>query len=307
MSHEEASIFATRYISAIGISALFYDHALTIGDEIHLIWRNAAAGIGNRIGFIINRYISEAMTIYVAYMLSGGSHGLDDELSGLHLDICGGLNNICGCFPLVASWVTYIPVVIMSRLYTLWDHRERIKWILMSAFGIAISLSMAFSILAAHQVQPFLKYNPFIHMCVFAKKPWALPFMLGSLTVFDFFIIVMTVVNALDRPHQTQAEVMTSIQHDGARMFIYYPNLCPVPLLTILNISEQLVLRLIALIMAIVGDPSDCFVTLSIVWAMCSVVNSRLQLRVEGLRFISFMINDEVEYASLARVLHHQT
>ncbi|KAJ6613136.1 hypothetical protein B0H10DRAFT_2049644 [Mycena sp. CBHHK59/15] len=256
-----ASIFATRYVSAVGVAALLYDHVLTLDDEIHLIWFNWAAGAGNRIGFMVNRYITEAMIIYVAYMLSGGSHGLSSQIS-------------CRVFIWIFAIASTVFVaishfIIMARVYTLWDRRLRIKWILMGSFSVAISISMTFSILAAHQVQPFLEYNPLIHMCTFEKKPGALSFMLGALTVFDLFIIVMTVFNALDRPYQKQADVMTSLQHDGARMFV-------------------VLLRLTALVMAIVGDPANCFVTLTIVWAMCSIVNSRMQLRIEGLRFIRF-------------------
>ncbi|KAF7300454.1 hypothetical protein HMN09_00929200 [Mycena chlorophos] len=139
----------------------------------------------------------------------------------------------------------------------------------MGAFGIAISISMAFAILAAHQVQPFLQFNPIIHMCSFSEKPWALPFMLGALTIFDLFIIVVTIVNGFHRPHQKQADVMTALQRDGALMF-----------------AGLFVLRFIGLMMAILGDPSNCFVTLSFVWATCAMVNSRIQLRVEALRFI---------------------
>jgi hypothetical protein len=39
-------------------------------------------------------------------------------------------------------------------------------------------------------------------------------------TSFDLFIIIMAIFNALDRPYQRQADVMTSLQNDGARMFV---------------------------------------------------------------------------------------
>jgi hypothetical protein len=75
-------------------------------------------------------------------------------------------------------------------------------------------------------------------MCTIGQKPWALAYMLGALvcevvvlssiteltnsqqTMFDLFIIVVTVVNALDRPHQKQADVITALQRDGALMFV---------------------------------------------------------------------------------------
>ncbi|KAJ7278798.1 hypothetical protein C8J57DRAFT_1304557 [Mycena rebaudengoi] len=258
----EASVFAARYVSAIGVATIYYDHLLTLGDELRLIWFNSAAGIGNRLGFIINRYISEATTIFVAYMLSGSSTGLTTETCKIFIYIFGTSSTI---------FVAISHFIIVGRLYTLWDRRKRIKWILAVALGTSMSISMAFSILAAHQAQSFLKYNPFIRMCTFSHKPWALQYSLASLTVLDLFIIVMTVFNALDKPYQRQADVMISLQNDGARIFVCL-----------------FLLRLISLIMSIVGDPDNCFVTLIMVWTMSSVATSRLQLRVEALRFIRF-------------------
>ncbi|KAJ7917184.1 hypothetical protein B0H13DRAFT_1995586 [Mycena leptocephala] len=255
-----ASILATRYLSAAAIALLIYDHALSFDQEVTLIWLNTAAGAGNRIGFMINRYLTEAMVVYVSYMLSGNSRGLTDNVRGCRIFIW--------LFAIASTvFVAVSHFIIMARLYTLWDRRQEIKWVLMGSFGVTISISMSFSILAAHQVQPFLEYSLIIHMCTFAQKPWALPFMLGTLTLFDLFIILMTVVNAFHRPYQKQADVVTALQR-----------LVP-PFL-----------RFISLMMAIFGDPSNCFVTLSFVWTMCSVVNSRIQLRVEGLRFIRFTV-----------------
>jgi arginine repressor len=78
-----ASILATRYLSgtyyvdldfsklrnvlAAAIALLLYDHALSFDQEVTLIWLNTAAGAGNRIGFMINRYLTEAMVVYVSY------------------------------------------------------------------------------------------------------------------------------------------------------------------------------------------------------------------------------------------------
>ncbi|KAJ6567331.1 hypothetical protein DFH09DRAFT_1034497 [Mycena vulgaris] len=280
----EASIFATRYVPgkcskyfhafvntvplAVGTTALLYDHVLTIGDEVKLIWRNSAAGPMNRIGFTINRYITEAMAIYVAYSKCF-CHTVNGVSSLSSAECC---RDFIWVHSIAATvFIALSHFILMSRVYTLWDRRPLIKWILMGAFGVAISIAMVFAILAAHQVQSDLVYNPNIHMCEFSKKPPALTVMLGAMTALDLFLIVMTIFNALDRPYQKQAEVMTALQHDGARMF-----------------AALFVLRLASLIMAIVGSPAYCFVTLTVVWTMCSVVTSRIQLGVEGLRFIRF-------------------
>ncbi|KAJ7101374.1 hypothetical protein B0H15DRAFT_815862 [Mycena belliarum] len=272
-AYQKAKPLETHGYIGVAATLLFFDHSITFVEELDFIWFNKAAGLGNRLGFLVNRYLTEAMVLYVSYMLSGDSKGLTDRVS---------CQIFLWLFAIASTvFVAVSHFIIMARLYTLWDRRPRIKWILMAAFSVAISISMTFSILSAHQVQPFLKYNLILHMCTFAKKPWALPFMLGALTSFDLFIIVATVINALDRPHQKQADVMTALQRDGALMFT------------------------VNLMMAVFGNPSNCFVTLSFVWAMCSMVNSRLQLRVEGLRFIRFVptLDDPLELYNISNAV----
>ncbi|KAJ7837909.1 hypothetical protein B0H13DRAFT_2367913 [Mycena leptocephala] len=222
-----APVFAARFIPAISVSALLYDHSLSFGGEIDLIWFNSEAAFGNRIGFILNRYLTEAVAIYVAYFL------------------------------------------IIMRVYTLWDRRQMLKRILTAAFCLEICLALVFSALAASQTNLLWEYIPFINMCAFSKKPWALKFMLGAITLFDFFIIIMTVLNALDRPHTTQADVITSLQREGARMFVCL-----------------FVLRLTSFLISVLGNEEIFALLLIFSWSMCAIVNSRIQLRVEHLRFV---------------------
>ncbi|KAJ7488106.1 hypothetical protein FB451DRAFT_1167565 [Mycena latifolia] len=238
------AVFATRYMSgmpcslseafpncsywwdaAIAVTALCYDHAITLDAEIAYIWLNKAAGAGNRIGFLLNRYLTEGMTVYVAY-------------SNCQLFIW-----LFATASSVFVWVSHF--IIIARVYTLWDRRPKIKWILAGGFGVATSISMAFAALAAHQAQ--------------RKKPWALPFMQGGSTALDLFIIVMTIFNALDRPYQKQADVMSSLQRDGALMFVPYDSL--ISLWRSLETPRS--------------ASSPCF-------------NTRIQLRVEALRFIRY-------------------
>ncbi|KAF7324147.1 hypothetical protein MKEN_00637400 [Mycena kentingensis (nom. inval.)] len=205
IARQEQSILAIRALSAVACASLFYDHLLTLGKEVELIWWNRPAGIPNRLAFFTNRYVSEAMMLYVSYVLGGNSAPMDAQ-------------------------------------------RRSLRWTLGIAFGVLVSLATAFGVLAAHQVQPFLLYNPIIHMCTITKKPLALSLLLGSLSVFDLFIIVLTVVNGFHRPYRKQADVMVALQRDGAMIFVCL-----------------FFLRLTSLVMSILGSPSNCFITLAYV------------------------------------------
>lgn len=121
-------------------------------------------------------------------------------------------------------------------------------------------------------------------------------------TGLDLFIIVMIIFNALERPHKKQAEVITALQHDGAKMFVASGvflrllDLGVYPLLQALfgkyvlislsyGAQASAALRLVSLIMAIVGtvsrilhmgfhcsvvvQPAYCFVTLTCATIFC--------------------------------------
>jgi len=161
--------------------------------------------------------------------------------------------------------------VVMARLHNLWDRRPTIKWILGGATVIALSVSLAFIVQVASDIE--ISSGAF---CALIKKPWALPYALGALTCLDLFVIMMSVLNALDRPYKRQADVMKELQRDGALMFFFL-----------------FLLRIVNFVLSIVGNATYCFVTVTLVWSVCCIVTSRIQLRVEELRFIRFtFLND---------------
>ncbi|KAJ7050313.1 hypothetical protein C8F01DRAFT_1264198 [Mycena amicta] len=227
-----ASILATRFASAVAPAALFYDHALTFGDELELIWFNPLASRASRVGFLLNS---------------------------------------CQAFIWIfaVSSITFVAAshfVLMSRVYTLWEQRRTIKWILTGSSVAGMATATMFFILTAVQLQKMVVYSPVVRMCLFTGKPWATDFSLGTLTVFDLFIILLTIANGLHRPYKKESEVLLALVRDGALMFL-----------------ALFALRLINLMMGLFGNPANTFITMIFIWSMCSVVSSRMQLRIEGL------------------------
>ncbi|KAF7292450.1 hypothetical protein HMN09_01229100 [Mycena chlorophos] len=219
MSLPVSSILAVRYMSAVGVTAILYDHCLTLFDEIKLIWFNSRASTADRINFLLNRYTVEAMIIYVAY----GNSRRHEQWSIKSIPLIPGQDckNFIWVFGVVGSVSIAIQqFTLVARVYTLWDKRQVIKWIVLTAFMVQTGATTVFSILASYQLQPFTSYSPVIHMCVISHKPWALPATTGSLAAFGLFIILMTLWNALDKPYRKQSEVVDTLVRDGARMFV---------------------------------------------------------------------------------------
>ena len=62
---------------AVGVSILLYDHALTLYDEVKLVWRAPCSF--SKYGFLANRYLVLACLLSVAY----GQCIMDDSLISL--------------------------------------------------------------------------------------------------------------------------------------------------------------------------------------------------------------------------------
>ncbi|THH00149.1 hypothetical protein EW026_g2345 [Hermanssonia centrifuga] len=60
---------ATRYLGAVGLVILFYDHLLTLPDEVKLVW-GAPASFA-KYAFLLNRYLVLASLITVAHAMAG--------------------------------------------------------------------------------------------------------------------------------------------------------------------------------------------------------------------------------------------
>ncbi|KAJ7163071.1 hypothetical protein C8R46DRAFT_333944 [Mycena filopes] len=256
ISAMEGTIIATRFVSALAVAVLLYDHILTLGDEIELIWCNQLATTSHRVAFMMNRYLTEVMVLYVGMVLSGTDG--NQNTGSCHTFIW-----IFTVFSILFVGGSHL--VLMGQLYILWDRRPTIRWILCGSFVLAMGCATLFFFLAGSQVQSSTSYNPLIRMCTFTQKPWAMDFALVTLTIFDLFIIIMTISNGFHRPYKTESEVLLALLRDGAGMFV-----------------ALFLLRVANLLMGLFGGPIQAFITLIFIWSMCSIVSSRIQLRVEA-------------------------
>ncbi|KAF7300458.1 hypothetical protein HMN09_00929700 [Mycena chlorophos] len=252
-----SSILFARFFSAVAVASLFHDHALTFADEVELIWFNARARRRNRVGFLLNRYVTALMVAYVCYLLSGLSDAITTQE-------CKTFTWVFAAASIGSVAGTHL--VLMGRVYTLWEQRRTIKWILVGSFVTAIGIACLFFFLSAAQVQGTIAFIPVVNMCVFEKKPIAMDLSLGTLVVFDLFIVLLTVANNLHRPYKKEADVVAELVRDGALMFV-----------------ALFGLRFINLVTGLVANPAPTFAIMIFIWSIASIVSSRMQLRMEAL------------------------
>ncbi|KAJ3932364.1 MAG: hypothetical protein NXY57DRAFT_960934 [Lentinula lateritia] len=196
------SLYRLKYLSGVALSVMVYDHLLTLNEEFSNIWAAPNRDYFQKLMFVINRYYTEAMVMYVVYVCSGLAN-LDDAYS-----------------PNRADYYTETAVFITLRVYHSWDKRKQVAIILLVAFIIFMAAAAALAVLSAVNVQPAIHFVSFLKACEVPDIPITFPFMMGTLLGFDLFIILVAFFNAFERPHKTHADVLDTLHRDGARSFV---------------------------------------------------------------------------------------
>ncbi|GAW04180.1 hypothetical protein LENED_005955 [Lentinula edodes] len=262
------SLYRLRYLSGVALSVMVYDHLLTLNEEFSNIWAAPNRDYFQKLMFVINRYYTEAMVMYVVYVCSGLAN-LDDARVSSMSSFNPSCRRFVWVFALTATIFTATThFFITLRVYHSWDKRKRVAIILLVAFIIFMAAAAALAVISAVDVQPAIHFVSFLKACMVPDIPITFPFMMGTLLGFDLFIILVAFFNAFETPHKTHADVLDTLHRDGARSFI-----------------AIFLLRLGCLIVSVVGMPADCFGALSVMWTLTAIISSRIHLRVEGLKF----------------------
>ncbi|KAF8890371.1 hypothetical protein BD779DRAFT_1671336 [Infundibulicybe gibba] len=264
-------------LSAIALTCLFWDHFLTIDDEV-AFWRTGSrVGRLSKLAFFVNRYITEIVMLYTVYVISGLTQKLtlteydfDHFLSCCDLGIQSLRNSSQHHFhcmvPSISCHLSLISVLnysyILFRIYSLWDRRRIIAWILMAAFLASVVVITTLMVLAAERLEASRSLNLGNPSMQHGRTA-------AGQTLFDLFLTALTVYNGLERPHRTHVDVIRDLQAEGMRMFIFL-----------------VAIRFMNFLIVLFGPPEYFVSVVSIAWALCSVINSRLHLRLEGLKLV---------------------
>ncbi|KAK7040557.1 hypothetical protein R3P38DRAFT_3461393 [Favolaschia claudopus] len=63
----------------MSVTVLLDDHTLTFDEEVEFLWSNPTTRTMNRVAFFLNRYLTEAVAIYSAYVNCGFGKDMSDE------------------------------------------------------------------------------------------------------------------------------------------------------------------------------------------------------------------------------------
>ncbi|KAK0492753.1 hypothetical protein EDD18DRAFT_1409436 [Armillaria luteobubalina] len=285
-------ILFSRYTPLAGTALLLWDHCLTFDEEVATMWVSFKGPILPKVIYVMNRYFAEAVLLYATYVFTGLRRPTANKVSPWHfrdnltliseLELCIRLlvtlhvrDVVCWHIAMLVArfhrtsiyGLTSYAVLIMLRVYRLWDHKQNMRRVLLAVFvacmtcSLVLSVMMVLSLMRAQVVLP-----PRVIVCAVPQVPKDTPFLLGVLLLFNIFVISVSFYNALEEPRRRESEVFIALRRDGAKVY-FIVSLLWVLLLVTSVFAEMLVY----------------FPVLILAWSVGATLTSRMHLRIESL------------------------
>ncbi|GBE81069.1 hypothetical protein SCP_0307930 [Sparassis crispa] len=242
---------ATRYLSAIGLVILAYDHVLTFADEVRLVWYVPPSFA--KCAFLFNRYLVLCTLLAAAFEMCGfvGNVSSDEgQVDG-------------GAFVFTCSMVAVISVgianlLVLLRVVILWDHRPIVLKVMSAGFVISFCAQTITMVISLTKIISSIAWSPVARMCITAETTHLLIAVWGSPMLFEAFTLVSTSLNALDRPRAAELPITKALTSDGIGYFL-----------------ALTCLRTVNVILAAIARPSFTLLGVFLVWGMTTIVLNR--------------------------------
>ncbi|KAJ6594226.1 hypothetical protein B0H19DRAFT_1094525 [Mycena capillaripes] len=238
-------VMVTSYI-------LIYDHLLSLGSEVKLIWPTKLSS--PKVLFLFIRYmVPTVMTVFTIQLSGLARWELTDSVS---LSCIGWMS--FGAF-MAFSTVATTNFLVLLRLWVIWDrNRKLVIWSLF--FFIVTQLGgIATTSYLVWTVKQSLYWVPALRMCGFRGRPLvALIWAPG--TAFEILLCAITWWNAFTQPRTANAPLATVMYRDG---FLYF----------------LVSLRIINTILAAAAPPGLIFVAMFPIWCATTTTTCRLIIK----------------------------
>ncbi|KAF9060058.1 hypothetical protein BDP27DRAFT_1430504 [Rhodocollybia butyracea] len=186
-------LLAQRYLTAIGIGILVYDHLLTIGSEIELIW--AKPMTGPNFIFLFVRYGVLGCQILGAYVMSGGSTNVTNTNENHNSP-------------------SSIPAALTGPIL----HLLLVGFLLGYGATVGFTAACLHSILANPNA---ISYDPApYHTCLISEKPKLWPGIWASQIAFDLYLAPLILLNAVNRPRAVHVKLLSDFNRDGGMLLM---------------------------------------------------------------------------------------
>ncbi|KAL5484909.1 hypothetical protein ACEPAI_7551 [Sanghuangporus weigelae] len=231
----------TRYISAVGLVLLLYDHFLTFPHEVEFVWR-ARPNFAKKI-FLLNRYVVAISQICITVFMN---HFTNDPFPDKSCKTV-----ISVAFAVGVCSVACGNVLVILRVVTLWDRSPYVARCMALGFCTSFCSTISFMIVILRHAYTGFAYVGYVHMCVSTLKSPVLPGVWASSLIFEVLVLSFVTYNALSRPRDRES---TKVPPPG--------------------------LRTANLVISIIARPTLTMSGVFFIWAMTTVVLNRSLLNI---------------------------
>ncbi|KAK0491607.1 hypothetical protein IW261DRAFT_1413878 [Armillaria novae-zelandiae] len=207
-------VYFAKYTPLAAAILVLWDHCLTFDEEVADMWRCFEGHMVTKIVYILNRYFTEAVMLYTAYVM-GGATGNELAFHNVGRTL----------WVLEYPWLIENIAFIMTNTYRLWDHKPTIRKML--PVILVISIAGAF-VLSVMSVLTLLRTQipSKVIACAVTGVPKTLPSTMGILLIFNLLVILVSVYNTLENPRRSESEVLDPLRGHSTRAYliqIFFP------------------------------------------------------------------------------------
>lgn len=238
----------TRYLSAVGLVVLLYDHLLTFTDEYRLVWK--APSSLPKFVFLFNRYLVLGAQLAVAVEMCGFYGPFLSNLGCKHL--------LFTTTTLGVASIGIADILVLIRVVILWDRNPVVIKLMIAGFLSTFIVQVVLVVLVLINLSPGVVWSPLARMCVtstasrYLTAVWSVPLS------FEALVLLATIINALGRPRAAHVGLIGALYRDGISYFVVLA-----------------ALRVVNLSLAAMDDPSVTFLGVFLVWALTTTVLNR--------------------------------
>ncbi|KZO95669.1 hypothetical protein CALVIDRAFT_564703 [Calocera viscosa TUFC12733] len=232
-----ANAFATSYIEAAAMTALIYDHILTLSREVELIWKSSFSLV--KLLFLVNRYSVLGVMLMQTWSMSGFANGLNDHVPCLYhyLDIFSAGGSCRTLFFAVSVWQLVSgggisPFLLFLRVWSIYGRTRTVQVVV---GGLCAANFVAILIAASVNIWGLLRnvyYAPQVNRCVCTElPPWMWTIWVAPLLYETVIFGMIAYKTWAHMREDVQTPIITTLWRDG---ILYYVVLVAVRIYTIL-------------------------------------------------------------------------
>ncbi|KAF7306021.1 hypothetical protein HMN09_00756700 [Mycena chlorophos] len=249
-------LFATRCVNIAAVVILLYDHALTLGTEVRLIW--PAKFTSAKALFLFERYcVPAGMLVYIVQLFSG--------LYGATFS-----DEFCRWWMGIAAFVAWAAVassnfLILLRLWLVWDrNRQLMIWTMFIFIGLQVA-GLACAAIVVQEMTSSMAWNTEMQMCTWTVSTVHVAILWVPGMAFDLIMFCITWWNALTKPRPSNTPLATVMYRDGLYFFLILLGLRMIN--TVLSSTDKHI------------SPGLTFIAMFPVFCLTSLTTCRLVLR----------------------------